>query len=57
MWSLLLSGIGLVAIGAAVARFTDRPLIMGAFRQLALGAVAVAVTFGVGHAIGAGVSG
>jgi VIT1/CCC1 family predicted Fe2+/Mn2+ transporter len=57
MWSLLLSGIGLVVIGAAVARFTDRPLIMGAFRQLALGAVAVAVTFGVGHVIGAGVSG
>jgi vacuolar iron transporter family protein len=44
-------------MGAAVARFTGRSLWYGGARHLALGAVAVAVVFGVGRAIGAGVSG
>jgi VIT1/CCC1 family predicted Fe2+/Mn2+ transporter len=56
-WSLLLSGIALVATGAAVARFTARPLLLGAVRHLLLGAIAVAVVFWVGRAIGTGVSG
>jgi len=38
-------------------RFTARPPVLGALRHLALGAIAVAVVFGVGHAIGTGVSG
>jgi VIT1/CCC1 family predicted Fe2+/Mn2+ transporter len=57
LWSLILGAILLLAMGAAVQRFTSRPLIFGAVRHLALGAIAVAVVFGVGHAIGNGVSG
>jgi vacuolar iron transporter family protein len=56
-WSLLLGAVVLAAMGAAVARFTGRSLWYGGARHLALGAVAVAVVFGVGRAIGAGVSG
>lgn len=54
VWSLILAGIALALVGAVVARFTDRPLVLGSFRQLALGAAAVAVVFGVGAAIGTG---
>ncbi|HEX3825011.1 MAG TPA: VIT1/CCC1 transporter family protein [Mycobacteriales bacterium] len=57
LWSLVLGAILLLAMGGAVQRFTSRPLAFGALRHLALGAVAVAVVFGVGHAIGSGVSG
>jgi VIT1/CCC1 family predicted Fe2+/Mn2+ transporter len=56
-WSLILVGIALLLIGAAVARFTERSLLPGALQHLALGGIAVAVVFGVGHAVGAGVSG
>jgi VIT1/CCC1 family predicted Fe2+/Mn2+ transporter len=57
LWSLVLGAISLLLIGAAVARFTARSLWVGAVRHLVLGAIAVAVVFGVGKAIGAGVSG
>jgi vacuolar iron transporter family protein len=57
LWSLGLSAILLLVMGAAVQRFTGRPLIIGAVRHLVLGGIAVAVVFGVGHAIGTGVSG
>lgn len=60
MWSLILSAIALVVIGAAVARFTGlgpRAQVVSAARQLALGGVAFAVVFGVGSAMGTGVSG
>jgi VIT1/CCC1 family predicted Fe2+/Mn2+ transporter len=57
LWSLALGAIALVLMGAAVARFTARSPALGALRHLALGAIAVAVVFGVGHAIGTGVSG
>jgi vacuolar iron transporter family protein len=56
LWSLLLSAVVLLAMGASVARFTGRSLWFGGARHLALGAVAVAVVYGVGTAIGAGVS-
>jgi vacuolar iron transporter family protein len=49
-WSLLLGAIVLLAMGAAVAHFTGRSRWFGALRHLAL-------VFGVGHAIGTGVSG
>jgi VIT1/CCC1 family predicted Fe2+/Mn2+ transporter len=35
-----------------VGRLTGRPLLRAGLRQLALGALAVAVTYGVGHLIG-----
>lgn len=57
IWSIVLGAVMLVGMGGAVARFTHRPPLVGAARQLVLGAVTVAVVFGVGHAIGAGVSG
>jgi vacuolar iron transporter family protein len=56
VWSLLLGAVVLMTMGAAVAQFTGRPRWVGALRHLALGGVAVAVVFGVGRAIGTGVS-
>jgi VIT1/CCC1 family predicted Fe2+/Mn2+ transporter len=56
IWSLLLGALALLLVGGAVAQFTARPRVLGAVRQLAVGAVAVAVVFGVGAAIGTGVS-
>ncbi|HWB66863.1 MAG TPA: VIT1/CCC1 transporter family protein [Mycobacteriales bacterium] len=57
LWSIGFGAVALLGLGAAVARFTKRPVLLGALRQLALGAVAVAVVFGVGHAVGASVTG
>jgi VIT1/CCC1 family predicted Fe2+/Mn2+ transporter len=57
LWSLLLGAVALVGMGAAVARFTHRSLWAGSLRHLALGAITVAVVYGVGRAIGTSVSG
>jgi vacuolar iron transporter family protein len=57
LWSFVLGSVLLLTMGAAVQQFTGRPLLVGALRHLALGAIAVGVVFGVGHAIGSGVSG
>jgi VIT1/CCC1 family predicted Fe2+/Mn2+ transporter len=56
LWSLILIGVGLLGIGAVVARFTDKSAVLGAVQHLLLGAVTVAVVYGVGHAIGTSVS-
>jgi vacuolar iron transporter family protein len=57
LWpSLVLAGAALAALGASVARFTDRPWWLGGSRQLALGAGAAAITYGVGSAFGVGLS-
>jgi VIT1/CCC1 family predicted Fe2+/Mn2+ transporter len=56
LWSLILGAVLLLVMGGAVAQFTRRPIWIGAVRQLALGAVTVAVVYGVGHAIGTSVS-
>ena len=55
-WVLLVSALGLFAAGAAVARMTRRPSVYGGARQLALGGLAALVTFGIGSAIGTGIS-
>lgn len=47
-------GIGLFAAGALVARFTSRRWWRSGLRQLGLGAVAAAATYGVGYLIGVG---
>ena len=39
--------------GGLVARLTDRPFLRGAFRQLALGALAAGITYLIGSAVGA----
>jgi VIT1/CCC1 family predicted Fe2+/Mn2+ transporter len=53
LWaSLALSAVALLAGGMAVGRLTGRPLLGAGLRQLAFGAVAIAVTYLVGLVIG-----
>ncbi|MDP9182950.1 MAG: VIT1/CCC1 transporter family protein [Actinomycetota bacterium] len=51
--SLALAALGLFGAGALVSRFTTRSWWYSGGRQLVLGAVAAAVTYGVGSAVGA----
>jgi VIT1/CCC1 family predicted Fe2+/Mn2+ transporter len=56
LWpSLVAGGVGLFIAGALVARFTLRPWWASGLRQLLLGAAAAAITYGIGHLIGANV--
>jgi VIT1/CCC1 family predicted Fe2+/Mn2+ transporter len=56
LWPALVSGgAGLFLAGALVARFTHRRWWVSGLRQLALGALAAAVTFGIGRLIGVAV--
>ena len=48
----LLTAVALASGGMVVGRLTGRPVLRSGVRQLALGALAVAVTFSVGHLIG-----
>ncbi|HYT10031.1 MAG TPA: VIT1/CCC1 transporter family protein [Mycobacteriales bacterium] len=52
----VLAGLGLFTAGAATSRFTSRGWLYAGCRQLLLGAAAAAVTFGVGAAVGTGLS-
>jgi vacuolar iron transporter family protein len=53
LWpSAVVAALGLFLAGVTVARITARPWWYGALRQLLLGAVAAAITFAVGAAIG-----
>jgi VIT1/CCC1 family predicted Fe2+/Mn2+ transporter len=52
--SLVLAAVALLTGGMVVGRLTGRPLVRSGLRQLALGGVAVAVTFAVGSLIGGG---
>jgi VIT1/CCC1 family predicted Fe2+/Mn2+ transporter len=53
LWvSLVATAVALVCGGMVVGRLTGRPALRSGLRQLALGALAIAVTFGVGHLIG-----
>jgi VIT1/CCC1 family predicted Fe2+/Mn2+ transporter len=54
--SVVLGAVAALAVGAVLARFTERSVLGSALRQLAVTAVAAAVTYGVGRAIGSGVS-
>ena len=54
--SLVLSCLGLVAAGGVVARLTARPFWFGSSRQLLLGGLSAAVTYGIGMLVGAGLS-
>jgi VIT1/CCC1 family predicted Fe2+/Mn2+ transporter len=57
LWvTLVVSAIALLVLGASVARFTDRPAWRGALEQLAVGAGAAAITYGVGSAFGTSLS-
>jgi VIT1/CCC1 family predicted Fe2+/Mn2+ transporter len=50
--SLAITAVALVTGGAAVGRVTGRSMLRSGFRQLALGGIAIAVTFTVGSLIG-----
>jgi VIT1/CCC1 family predicted Fe2+/Mn2+ transporter len=41
-------------VGVVLAAFTERPIVRSALRQLAVTALAAAVTYGVGRGIGSG---
>jgi len=50
--SAALSSVALFGVGASLSLFTGRSVLASGGRQLALGAVAAALTFGIGHIIG-----
>jgi len=49
--AMAITAVALVSGGMVVGRLTGRPLIRSGLRQLGLGAVAVLVTYGIGHLI------
>ena len=51
--AMVITAVALLLGGMVVGRLTGRPLARAGARQLALGALAVVVTFAVGHLIGA----
>jgi vacuolar iron transporter family protein len=55
--SAVLAGLTLVAVGAAMSVLTGRSPVVSAFRQLAVGAIAAAVTYGVGSLLNVTVAG
>lgn len=56
MLALILSVLGLVVTGGIVAKLTARPFWFGGGRQLLLGGISAAVTYGVGLLVGTGLS-
>jgi VIT1/CCC1 family predicted Fe2+/Mn2+ transporter len=54
--SVLLSLVAALAIGIVLALFTQRSMFRSALRQLVITAVAAAVTYGIGRALGTGIS-
>ena len=52
--AVVVSLLGLFAAGAIVTRVTSRPWWFGGLRQLILGAVAAALTYGIGNLVGTG---
>jgi VIT1/CCC1 family predicted Fe2+/Mn2+ transporter len=53
--SIALAGIASLVLGGVLGKLSDRPILLAALRQLALAALASAVTFGVGHLVGVAV--
>jgi VIT1/CCC1 family predicted Fe2+/Mn2+ transporter len=52
VWVAVVSAVGLFCSGAVVSRLTATPMWFGGGRQLVLGTLAAAVTFGIGTAVG-----
>jgi VIT1/CCC1 family predicted Fe2+/Mn2+ transporter len=50
--AVVLATLAALAVGAALARFTERPVLPSALRQLAFAAVPAAVTYAIGRAVG-----
>lgn len=55
--SLIASTLGLAAIGAGTSLFTGRTAAFSAFRQIAIGLIAAAITFGIGSIAGVTIGG
>jgi len=55
--SLIMGGLGMFAVGAAVSLFTGRNPLFAGLRQLAIGSAAAAVTYTIGRAIGVSTGG
>ena len=53
LWIAVISAIGLFVSGAVVSRLTSTSMWFGGGRQLVLGALAAAVTYGIGTLVGA----
>jgi vacuolar iron transporter family protein len=53
-WSIALSAVAALALGAVLGTLTGRSRTRSALRQLAIAALAASVTYGVGRAVGAG---
>jgi vacuolar iron transporter family protein len=54
--SVVLGAAASLVVGVVLSRYTERSALVSALRQLAVTAIAAGVTFGVGRAIGTGVS-
>lgn len=54
--SIGLAGLAALGLGGALGALSARPVVSSALRQLALAALAAAVTFGIGHLVGATVT-
>jgi VIT1/CCC1 family predicted Fe2+/Mn2+ transporter len=54
--SIVLAGLAAIGVGAVLARFTGRSRLFSASRQLLFSMVPAAITFGIGTAVGVGVS-
>ena len=52
--SLVITAVALVTGGMVVGRLTGRPVLHSGVRQLLLGGMAIAVTYGIGSLIGGG---
>jgi VIT1/CCC1 family predicted Fe2+/Mn2+ transporter len=54
--SVVLSIVAAISVGIVLALFTQRSMFRSALRQLLITAVAAAVTYGIGRALGSGIS-
>jgi VIT1/CCC1 family predicted Fe2+/Mn2+ transporter len=52
--SVVLGAIGALTVGAGLAHFTGRSVLWSASRQLLISGIAAAVTYSIGHLVGAG---
>ena len=50
--SIVIAVIAALTLGALLAQLSGKSRIFGAFRALAIGALAAGVTYGVGHLVG-----
>lgn len=55
VWAIVMSMFGLAGLGAWMTRFTGQRWWFGALRQLAIGALAAVVTYGIGRVVGVAV--